>query len=67
MMYPYRAISSARVGDIIPVRLSMTLPQDIYYFALDDTLPVGIEVIDTDLLTAMDTVDGPTLSRDDPR
>jgi uncharacterized protein YfaS (alpha-2-macroglobulin family) len=45
-------IDSANVGDTITVRLSVVVPQDVYYFTLEDPLPAGTESIDTSLLTS---------------
>ena len=39
------------MGDVITVRVTITLPQDIYYFVLEDPIPAGTEPIDTSLLT----------------
>jgi uncharacterized protein YfaS (alpha-2-macroglobulin family) len=44
-------ITEAHVGDIVTVRLSLTLPQDIYFFALESPLPAGTENLDPTLLT----------------
>ncbi|MDZ4765841.1 MAG: Ig-like domain-containing protein [Chloroflexota bacterium] len=45
-------IDSASVGDTITVRLSVVLPQDLFFFALEDPLPAGMESIDLSLLTS---------------
>ncbi|MBZ0277058.1 MAG: hypothetical protein K8I60_12990, partial [Anaerolineae bacterium] len=44
-------VSSAQVGDTITVRLTVNVPQDVYYFALEDAIPAGLEVLDRSLLT----------------
>ncbi|MFC1961013.1 alpha-2-macroglobulin [Chloroflexota bacterium] len=54
-------ITSAQVGDIITARVTITLPQDIYYFVLEDPLPAGTEGVDTSLLTTSQQVAGPDL------
>jgi hypothetical protein len=62
-------VTEARVGDVITVRLTLTLPEDVYYFVLEDPIPAGTEGIDTSLLTASRAVEGPSLERegvDDP-
>lgn len=58
---PQRPMTEAQVGDIITVRLTLTLPEDMYYFALEDPLPAGIESIDTRLLTTGVTAQAPSL------
>lgn len=47
------AQTSAQVGDVVTVRLSLYVSENIYYFALEDTLPAGLEVINTSLLTEL--------------
>jgi alpha-2-macroglobulin len=56
-------ITEARVGDVIDVRLTITLPEDIYYFVLEDPLPAGTESVDTSLLTTSQVAEGPTIER----
>jgi uncharacterized protein YfaS (alpha-2-macroglobulin family) len=58
-----KPITSASVGDTITVRLTLTLPQDIYYFVLEDPIPAGTEGVDTSLLTTSRQVAGPDLRR----
>ncbi len=55
------AITSAQVGDTITVRLTITIPQDMYYFVLDDPLPAGVEPLDPALLITSESVDDPAL------
>jgi alpha-2-macroglobulin len=62
-----RRISQAQIGDIVRIRLSMIVSQDVHYFVLQDTLPAGLEIIDRNLLTATQTVDGPGFERQSPR
>ncbi len=54
-------VTGAQVGDVITVRVTITLPQDIYYFVLEDPLPAGTEPIDTSLLTTSQLNNPPTL------
>ena len=56
-------ITEARVGDTITVRLTITLPEDIYYFVLEDPIPAGTEGVDTSLLTTSHLIEGPELQR----
>ncbi len=54
-------ITEATVGDEITVRVTITLPQDVYYFVLEDPIPAGTEPIDTSLLTTSQATEPPTL------
>ncbi len=54
-------IDHAQVGDVITVRVTMTLPQDIYYFVLEDPIPAGTEPLDTSLLTTSQLTETPTI------
>ena len=56
------AVTEAKMGDILTVRLTMTLSDSIYYFVLEDPLPAGVEALDTSLLTTTQSVSGPQLS-----
>ncbi len=58
---PDQRITEAQVGDVITVRVTMTLPQDIYYFVLEDPIPAGTEPIDTSLLTTSQLNEPPTI------
>jgi hypothetical protein len=54
-------VTEATAGDILTVRLTVTVPETIYYFVLEDPLPAGLEPLDTSLLTTTRAVDGPQL------
>jgi uncharacterized protein YfaS (alpha-2-macroglobulin family) len=54
-------VTEAMMGDIITVRLTVTIPETIYYFVLEDPLPAGTEALDTSLLTTTRAVEGPQL------
>ncbi|MGQ9848669.1 MAG: Ig-like domain-containing protein [Aggregatilineaceae bacterium] len=58
---PDTPISSAAVGDVITVRVTITLPQEIYYFVLEDPIPAGTEPVDTSLLTTSQLNQPPTI------
>ncbi len=60
---PNEPITAAKVGDVITVRLTITLPEDIYYFVLEDPIPAGTEGVDTSLLTTSRLIEGPQLER----
>jgi hypothetical protein len=49
------------VGDVIQVRLTLEVPKEGFYVALEDLLPAGLEVIDTSLKTASAVARGPEL------
>ncbi len=55
-------VTDAKVGEILTVRLTVNIPETIYYFVLEDPLPAGVEALDTSLLTTTQLVDGPQLS-----
>jgi uncharacterized protein YfaS (alpha-2-macroglobulin family) len=58
---PDKPINQAQIGDVITVRVTITLPQDIYYFVLEDPLPAGAEGVDTSLLTTSQLLETPTV------
>ncbi|MCS7056684.1 MAG: MG2 domain-containing protein [Thermoflexales bacterium] len=49
---PCPAISSARVGQNVRVRLTIVAPNDLYYVRVTDPLPGGAEAVDTSLKTS---------------
>jgi len=61
-------VTRATTGDVITVRVTITLPQDIYYFVLEDPIPAGTEPVDTSLLTTSRLDQTPTIRPEyDPR
>jgi hypothetical protein len=46
---PDTAISSAQIGDVVRVRLTVMLPADRNYVVVEDFLPAGLEPIDPNL------------------
>jgi hypothetical protein len=44
-------LSAARVGDLVEVRLTLTLPEMRHYLVLEDWYPAGMEPVDPTLLT----------------
>ncbi len=58
---PDTPITAAKVGDVITVRVTITLPQEIYYFVLEDPIPAGTEPVDTSLLTTSQLNQPPTI------
>lgn len=60
---PAPAITGARVGDIITVRLTIIAPHDLHYVVLEDPIPAGTEAIDVSLATTSVVNEGPELVR----
>jgi hypothetical protein len=58
-------LSTATVGQIIGVRLTIIAPHDLYYVVLEDPLPAGGEAIDPQLATTSLLDPRPVLTRDD--
>ena len=54
--------TQARVGDIVQVRLTLTVPEDMPYFMAEDMLPAGLEPLDTSLKTTTAAARDPELS-----
>jgi len=48
---PGRRVERARVGDLIRVKLTLIVPNDLYYVVVEDPLPAGCEGVDTSLKT----------------
>ncbi len=59
---PTTPVTQATMGDVITVRVTITLPQDIYYFVLEDPIPAGTEPIDTSLLTTSQNNQPPSIA-----
>ncbi|MCX6018202.1 MAG: Ig-like domain-containing protein [Chloroflexi bacterium] len=49
---PCEAITSARIGENVRVRLTIVAPVDLNYVRVRDPLPAGVEAIDTSLRTS---------------
>ncbi len=54
-------VTQATMGDILTVRLTVTVPDTIHFFVLEDPLPAGTEALDTSLLTTTQAVEGPRI------
>ncbi len=54
-------LTSARVGDLIRVKLTIIAPNDLYYVVVEDPLPAGCEAVDTTLKTESTIGRRPTL------
>ena len=56
-------VTTAKVGDVIRVDLTIIAPHDLYYVSVEDPLPAGAEAIDTGLATTSLLAQGANLSR----
>jgi uncharacterized protein YfaS (alpha-2-macroglobulin family) len=59
-----RPVTSVVEGDLVRVRLKVTIPATRHFVVLDDALPAGLEAIDLSLRTAS-TLPGPAVKPDD--
>jgi uncharacterized protein YfaS (alpha-2-macroglobulin family) len=57
-------ITSVTEGELVRVRLRITVPADRHFVVLDDALPAGLEAVDLSLRTAAE-VPGPGAARPD--
>ena len=55
-------VTSAKVGDVLQVKLSIVAPNDLYYVVVEDPLPAGTEAVDTSLKTTSQIGQAPKLS-----
>ncbi|MFQ5610797.1 MAG: Ig-like domain-containing protein [Anaerolineae bacterium] len=62
-----RAVSGARVGDLIQVRLTLIAPNDLHYVVVEDPFPAGAEGVDASLQTTSVVGQQPALARADRR
>ena len=60
-----KAITEAKVGDTITVKLTIIAPNDLHYVIVEDPIPAGTEAIDTSLATTSIANDDPDLQRTD--
>ena len=56
-------INSAKVGDVIQVKVTLTVPHTSYYVMVEDPLPAGTEALDTSLRTTSQTVQAPQVDK----
>ncbi len=57
------ATTSAKVGDVIQVKVTLVVPHSSYYVMVEDPLPAGMEVVDTSLRTTSQQVEGPQVEK----
>ncbi len=60
-------VTSAKVGDSLTVRLTILLPTDIYHFVVEDYIPAGAEILNTNLKTSQLGPTGEPVPLYDPR
>ncbi|HEX6287905.1 MAG TPA: Ig-like domain-containing protein [Herpetosiphonaceae bacterium] len=58
-------IKQARLSDVVQVRLTLTVPENVRYLAVEDMLPAGLEPLDSSLKTVTDVAQDPTLTNAD--
>jgi hypothetical protein len=46
------AIQNSQVGELVTVRLTLTIPETTYYLLVEDYIPAGTEILDTSLKTS---------------
>jgi hypothetical protein len=54
-------VTTAKLGDVIRVDLTIIAPHDLYYIVVEDPLPAGAEAIDTGLATTSMLAASPNL------
>jgi hypothetical protein len=57
------SITQAKLGETVRVEVSLIAPTNLYFVALEDTLPAGAELVDTGLATTSQLAIPPSLSR----
>jgi uncharacterized protein YfaS (alpha-2-macroglobulin family) len=52
-------VSQAALGDVVQVRLTIDVPENMQYVIVEDMLPAGLEALDTSLKTVSAAADAP--------
>lgn len=60
------AVTEAKAGDTIQVKVTLVAPNDLYYLVLEDPFPAGAEAVDTSLQTTSVVGERPELDPVDP-
>jgi len=60
---PDKPITEAQVGDIIKVKLTIIVPNDLHYLVVEDPLPAGCEALDQSLKTTSVAGERPELKQ----
>jgi uncharacterized protein YfaS (alpha-2-macroglobulin family) len=55
-------VSEVVQGDVVQVRLTLTLPAGVHYLTVEDMLPAGLEALDTSLKTVSAAAQTPELT-----
>jgi hypothetical protein len=58
------AVTQAKVGDVLDVKLTVVVPNSLYYVVVEDPLPAGTEALDVSLKTTSKTVEGPQIEEE---
>jgi uncharacterized protein YfaS (alpha-2-macroglobulin family) len=61
-----KAVTEGKVGDILTVRLSIIVPNDLHFAVIEDPFPAGAEAINPNLETESVIGERPVLRPDDP-
>lgn len=59
-------VTEARVGDVVQVRLTIIVPNDLHYVMVEDPLPAGADAINPDLDTSQQVGTRPGLDNTNP-
>jgi uncharacterized protein YfaS (alpha-2-macroglobulin family) len=57
-----KPVSTAKVGDIISVTVTIVAPTDLYHALIEVPIPAGVEALDPNLATTTQAVGGPELT-----
>ncbi|HLV36550.1 MAG TPA: MG2 domain-containing protein, partial [Spirillospora sp.] len=60
------AITEARVGELVQVRLTIIAPNDLHYAVIEDPIPAGTEGVNPELATSQQIGTRPGLDTSDP-
>ncbi|MGH2592657.1 MAG: alpha-2-macroglobulin family protein, partial [Anaerolineae bacterium] len=63
---PCTPVTTAKVGDVLQVRLTIVAPTDLYYLKVEDPLPAGMDTVDTSLKTTSQINEAPELNKVSP-
>jgi uncharacterized protein YfaS (alpha-2-macroglobulin family) len=58
-------VTQAKLGEVVQVRITLRVPTDMTYFAVEDMLPAGLEPLDASLKTVSSAAQGPALEGED--
>lgn len=59
-------VSEVQPGDVVLVRVTMNVPNDMSFVTLEDPIPAGFEIIDPSLATNSQAANAPDVERNDP-